>query len=60
MVMGIEEAYFSMSVHPFDCVVWMNEQLDQGACGDSKKQHGGVGVDSFTEFFRAACVSGAA
>ena len=38
----------------------MNEQLGQGAAGDSEKQHGGVGVDGFVELFCAACVSDAA
>ena len=39
---------------------WVKEQLDQGAAGESEKQHGGVGVDGFVELFCAACVSGAA
>ena len=39
---------------------WVREQLDQGAAGESEKQHGGVGVDGFVELFCAACVSGAA
>ena len=29
----------------------MNEQLGQGAAGDSEKQHGGKGVDGFVECF---------
>ena len=38
----------------------VKEQLDQGSAGESKKQHGGVGVDGFVVLFCAACVSGAA
>ena len=38
----------------------MIEQLDQGTAGESKRQHGWVGVDGFVELFCAACVSGAA
>ena len=38
----------------------MIEQLNQGTAGESKKQHGWVGVDGFVDLFCAACVSGAA